>query len=353
MAWIYGRDDRFYCAKATDYKTIRNTGGAASVAATDACLHQAFTGNRSANYLAAPDKESTATVGYIDRAIAGRFAPAAASITTPLFTGSGAGVQPDNGILFESGFGKATVSGGASVTYGPAGTRYMDTTTPVAAEVWGFNAAKRGRVAVGLVNRLVISAGGDFASVQADLLCYAFLTQDRFAAASTAEKMGLTSWPTEPASQTYTGSEMKGFTGVLTLDGKTFTNVRGVTLTCDFGRQFRVGKFTNDGSEFFPDAPEEGQPSFVLDADLWSMSDSTDLDGVIAKIAARTAFDGTLVIGSTAGGIYTFSLNNLIIPDGHEIDHSDGDDRKVVSIKGLRAQCTNSSTRDECALVIT
>jgi hypothetical protein len=351
MSWIYGRDDRLYLAKATDYKTIRNTGGAASVGAADACLHQSFTGNRSPNYLQPPDKESTATIGYKDRAIAGRFNSAPASIVTPMFVASAAGQQPDNGILFESAFGKVTAAG--TVTYGPDGVKYVNETTPVAVEAWGFNTApKRGRVAVGIVNRLVISAGADFATVSADLLAYAYLTQDRFAAASVAEKMGITAWPNEPGTQTYTGSEMTGFTGTVTLAGHVFSAVRNFTLTCNFNRQFRPGKFANDGSEYFPSEIVEGQPEFNLDIDLWSEAASADLDDVVAKIAARTAFDGTLVLGATAGGIYTFSLNNLIIPDGHEAEHADGDDRKVVSIRGLRAQITAAGTRDECNLVI-
>jgi hypothetical protein len=351
MAWIYGRDDRLYLAKATDYKTIRNTAGAASVAAADACLHQSFTGNRSPNYLQPPDKESTATIGYKDRAIPGRFNAAPASIVTPMFVASGAGAQPDNSILFESAFGKVTTAG--TVTYGPHGTKYVNEADPVSVEAWGFNTGpKRGRVAVGIVNRLVISAGADFATVSADLLAYAYLTQDRFLAAATAEKMGISAWPTEPATQTYTGSEMTGFTGLCTLAGHTFDTVRNFTLTCNFARQFRPGKFTNDGSEYFPSEIVEGQPEFTLDIDLWSESGNANLDDVVAKIAARTAFDGSVVLGATAGGIYTFALNNLIIPDGHEAEHNDGDDRKVVSIRGLRAQITAAGTRDECSCVI-
>lgn len=353
MAWIYGRDERLYLAKATDYKTIRNTTGAASVAATDACLHTAFSASRAASYLQPPDKESTATIGYKDRAIPGKLNASPASIGTPMFTASGAGVQPDNGILFESAFGKVTISAGVSVTYGPDGTRYLNETTPVAVEAWQFvTGGKRQKAVVGVVNQLVIQGAQDFVSVQAELLCFNVLTQDRFAASSTAEKMGLTAWPTEPASQTYTGAEMMGFTGVMTLDGDAYTTVRNFTLTYNFNRQFRSGKFANDGTEFLPSDIYEGQPEFTLDVDLWSEASNADLDALVAKIAARTSFDGSVEFGTVAGGTYLFSLNDLIVPDGHEIDHADGDDRKVVSIRGLRAQITPGS-RNEGNLVIT
>jgi hypothetical protein len=356
MAYLFSRNDRFYCAKQTAFATIRNAGGAASVAAADACKHVSFSADPARTQLNPPDKEVNAFLGFIDRSRAGRFAPAAASVVTPLFSGSGAGVAPDNGPIFESALGKETIVAATSVTYGPSGTKYLDETTPVTCELWGFNTgAKRGKVAFGaLVNRLRISAGQDFAEVAADFLCYNVLTQDRFAAAActTAEKGGLTSWPAEPGGQTYTGNSLQGFTGNVVLDGVTYTTVRNVSVTCDMGRQFRADKFDDDGTEYLPTEPMELMPTFTLDIDLWS-TDSSDLTSLLVKIANRTAFDATLTIGATAGGIYTVSLNNLIMPDGREAASSDGDDRKVISLTGLRAQCTSTSVRDECTIAIT
>jgi hypothetical protein len=355
MSFLYERNKRLYVAKQTAgaFSTIRNTAGAADVAAADACKHRSFTAEPTRTRLAAPDVESTAFLGYIDRTIAGRFGAAPASTVTSLFSATGAGVQPDIGPILESAFGKVTIAAGVSATYGPAGVKYLDEASPITCELWEFvTGAKRGKVAFGaLVNRFVIAAGQDYADLTADYLCFNVLTQDRFPAASTSEKGGLTAWPTEP-SQTYTGSPLTGFTMTLTLDGIVYTTVRSVSVTGSMGRQFRADKTAVDGSEYLPTEPFEMMPEFTLDFSVHS-TDASDLSALIAKIAARTQFDASLVIGNAAGGTYTIPLNNLISPEGREAVHGGGDDRAAVTVSGLRAQATSTSVRDECTVVLT
>jgi hypothetical protein len=357
MEYIYGRNDRVYVAKATTFSTIRNTTGTASLAATDAVKHKTLTARVMRNRIAASDKEATAYLGYIDRTRRGRYS-GSASLTMPLFSGPSAGVEPDHGCILESAFGKKTISAGVSVTYAADASatilKYLNETTPVTCELWGLNAALRGVVSYGaLVNRLRITGGQDSAELSADFVSYYTLAQDRFANAIAAEKGGITAWPTEPATQTYTGSEMTGFTGHIVLDGITYTALRNFTLTANLNRGYRMDKFTDDGSEYFPYGPFEMMPEFTLDVSLWS-NDSSDLTALLQKIANRTSVDATLVIGATAGGIYTIPLNNLIKPDGDEDPvSSDGDDRKSIDSTGLRAQATSTSVRDEVSLVIT
>lgn len=348
MAYLYGRLDRFYCAKQVNYHTIRHNAGAASLAAADACRHVSFSATPSRGRIGASDKESGAALVYIDRTRAGRMS-GTASVSMPLFSGSGAGVAPDCGPILESAFGQEAIAAGVSVTYSrlPSGL--------VTCELWGFNAeGVRGVCAYGsLVNRLVISGGQDSANLSAEFLSYYVLGQDRYGNASAAEKGGLTSWPTEPASQTYTGTELTGFTGVFTIDGTTYTTLRDFTITMNMNRDYDRMRYTNDGTEFFPQNPFELTPEITLDFSMWS-TDAASLDTLLGKIAARTAVDATIVIGATAGGIFTFSLNNLIVPDDREgFTHEDGDDRKVINVSGLRAQATNTASVDEIGLVIT
>jgi hypothetical protein len=348
MAYLYGRLDRFYCAKQTAYGTIRNTEGVASLAATDACKHISFSATPSRGRIQASDKESGAALVYIDRSRAGRMS-GTASVSMPLFSGSGAGVAPDCGPILESAFGKEEIAAGASVTYSrlPSGL--------VTCELWGFNAGgKRGVCAYGsLVNRLTITGGQDSANLSADFLSYYVLGQDRFANASAAEKGGLTAWPNEPATQTYTGAELTGFTGTFTIDGQAYTAVRDFTITMSMNRDYDRMRYANDGTEFFPQNPFELTPEITLDFSMWS-TDAASIDALLGKIANRTPVDATIVIGATAGGIYTFTLNNLIVPDDREgFTHEDGDDRKVLNFTGLRAQASNTSSTDEIGLVIT
>lgn len=352
MANVYGRNDLFFCAKQTAYDAIRNTEGAASLAAADACRHSSLSITPIRSRLQPTDKESTNGLAYIDRSRAGRMS-ATASLSLPLQSSSGATAPPDCGPILESAFGKETI-GATTVTYGPDGTQYMSPTSPVTCELWGMNSAGvRGACAYGaLVNRLQISGGQDSVNLSADFVCRYAITQDRFTNASSSEKGGLTAWPSVPASQTYTGSELNGFTGVFTADATTY-NLRNFTITMNMNRAYDVNHFAADGSEFFPIAPFELIPEILLDFSIWSTTDAA-LTTLLGKLANRTAFDVTIQVGSVAGGIYTFSLNNLIIPDGANGDgyrHEDGDDRKAISISGLRAQATNASTRDEIVLV--
>lgn len=353
--YIFGRNDRLYVAKGVSYSTIRNTGGAASLATADACKHKTFTARANRARLAASDKEATAFLGYIDRTRKGRFS-GTASIATPLFSSSGAGVEPDYGPVLESAFGKATIAVGASVTYGPALTgtiaKYMDETAPVTCELWGMNAALRGVCAYGaLVNRLKLSGGQDSAELTADFITYYTLAQDRFANAETGEKGGLTTWPAEPGTQTYTGSEMTGFTTLLTIDGVAY-NPRNWGVDINFNRAYRMDRCAIDGSEYYPSEPYEMMPEVTFTASLWS-TDAAAMTTLLGKIANRVTVDASVVVGSLAGGIYTIPLNNLIKPDGdNDPVHSDGDDRKSIDLT-LRAQATSTSVRDEVSLILT
>lgn len=357
-SYLYGKDDRFYCAKQTSYSVIRNTEGAASLVGTDAARHSGLSAAAIRNRLPATDKESNGFAGYIDHTRKGRYAAGPVSVKFPLCSSSGAGVESDHGPIFEAAMGKATVAAATSVTYGPNGAKYMNEASPVTCELWGFNqGAELGVVAVGAIpNRLSLQVGQDSAEVSVDFAAYYALGQDRFANAETAEKCGLTAWPTEPATQTYAGAQLTGFTTLVTLDGIAY-NVRGTTFTANLKRAYRMDKCAIDGTEYFPSDPfeltGEGGPEFLLDVDLWS-TDSSDLRALRRKYANRTPFDGVIVIGSVAGGIWTINLNNLIRPGGdNDPVHEDGDDRKVVRLTGLRAQCTNTSARDECTIVHT
>ena len=348
MAYLYGRNDRFYVAKQVTYTTIRHTDGTASLAAADACRHRTFTATPSRGRLEPTYKEATTNLVYIDQTRAGRMS-GTATVTMPLFSASGVDAPPDCGPILESAFGLQTINAGVNVQY----TRLP--TGLVTCELWGFNAgAQRGVCAFGsLVNRLTLTGGQDSADISADFLCYNVLTQDRFGSASAAEKGGLIAWPTEPASQTYTGSELTGFTGTFTADGQAYTTLRNFTVTMNMNRQYDIERFAADGTEYFPQNPFELMPEILLDFSMWS-TDVAAFNTLLGKIANRTAFDATIVLGASANGIYTIALNNLIIPDDREgFTHEDGDDRKVINVTGLRAQATSTAVKDEIVITKT
>jgi hypothetical protein len=356
-AYTFGSNNRFYLAKGASYSTIRNSSGVASLAGTDACKHASFTPVASRERIAAADIEATAFAGFIDQTRQGRFS-GTASVAMALRGGSAAGTAPDCGPLLESALGKVT-AGGSTMVYASASQgsvpKYLDESTPVTCEMWGFNpGATRGACAYGgLVNKLTLSAGQSGGQLSADLICYYVLGQDRFSAASTAEKGGLTAWPSEPSTPAYTGSEVNTFSTLVTLDGVAY-NARSVSVSCNFNRGYRMDKCAIDGTEFLGYGPYEMEPEFLLDVSLFNLdSNGTDLSTLLGKVSSRTAFDASVVIGTTAGGIYTVALNNLIMPgDKTDVFPTNGDDRQVIELKGLRAQASSTSVRDEISLTI-
>jgi hypothetical protein len=205
-----------------------------------------------------------------------------------------------------------------------------------------------------LPNRFSLSVGQESAGLSVDFIGYYALSKDRYDNASTAEKGGLSAFPSEPGSQTYTGSELTSFVSSFTINGVDQTSIfRNANINGNLSRAYRMDKFGTSGAEYFPADPYEMMPEWLVDVTFHSC-DAASLTTLLKKVANREAVDASLVIGNTAGGINTIALNNLIIPDGDdEPVHEDGDDRKTVTIRGLRCQATNTSSRDEISWVCT
>lgn len=351
--YVYGRNDIFCVAAGSAFNAINNASGAATIAAVNAAKHKSFAAVANRARLAATDKEATAFLGYIDRTRRGRYS-GSATYGAPLYSSTGPGVEPAIGPILAAAFGAKTIAAGVSVTYGPAGVKYMNEPSPLCCELWGFNpAGVRGSCTFGAIpNKLTLAAGQDSAELTVDFLAYYTLGQDRFANAETNEKGGLTAFPTPPTAPAYSGSELTGFVLALTLDGVGY-NPRSASFSATFNRGYRMDLCAADGTEYYGYAPRELMPEFTLDAALWN-TDDANLAALLAKIDNRTPFNASLQIGSVAGGIYTLTLKNLIVPgDTRGWTDDDGDDRKALNIKGLRAQATSTSVRDEAQLVLT
>lgn len=348
MEYLYGRDDLFFLRKQTDYAAIGHNEGVALIAGTDACRHSSLKITPIRPRLAPSYKEDGSARVYIDNTRPGKMSGTAA-LSLPLFSSTGAGVEADCGLIWEAAFGQKSISNGVSVTY----SRLPTGMVPV--ELWGFNlAGLRGAVAYGsILNRLTLTAGEERTALSTDWICRYALTQDRFPNASTAEKAGLTAWPNVPT-PTYTGDEILGFTGSFLADGQAF-NLRNFTITMNWNRQYDTNHFANDGSEYLSINPFERKPEILLDFSVWS-TDDANLTTLLGKIANRTPIPAVIAIGATAGSTYTFTLHDLIIPEGSGGEgwtHDDPEDRKAITVTGLRAQATNTSTYDEISLVHT
>src|SRR5207244_1430504 len=83
------------------------------------------------------------------------------------------------------------------------------------------------RIGMGaIVKDATFTLGPDIATLSANGECIWVIDSDNFASLTTAEKGGLTAFPTEPASPVAHGNAVIGFTGAITMDGQTIADLK-------------------------------------------------------------------------------------------------------------------------------
>lgn len=337
------RTGRMYVAKQTVPTEIRNTSGTASLAAADACKHKTFDITIDPGRIPAFDKEDTADLGWVDRSRPGGKKPASFTCSMGLRGGAAADAEPDCGALLECLFGAKAINTGVSVVYS-----LNPSNVGQACEIWGFDvpSAVTQWCAFGCIpNTATFELGPVNPSVTFGGPAYWGLSNDQFAAASTEEKGGLTTFPTEPSTQTYTGNPVS-VAGSITVNTVTHTDIRNVKIGLDMGRAYDPDIF----GAVYGTAPYEDVPTITLDFTIKS-SDLSSLVTLRQNMLAYTDMDATVVIGGVAGAIYTFALKRLRFPFVAKIDESQR--LKALTVTGCRAQMNASGARDEITLTRT
>ncbi len=249
---------------------------------------------------------------------------------------------PDIDAFLESLMGKAA-----------SGSTYQLEDLDPSITIWDFNrpSTMNQRCAPGaIVQRMGISFGQTFATVDFSGECKCVVGSSTFASESELAKSGLVTFPTEPASPTVVGASLAsvvtGYKGVITLDGQEFVTIREGQIEITVDRELKKDAWNND----LPVGIMSGVRTARISRLAMDDDDSTELATLIAK-----SYDGTSLVdfvfqlGLTATGIYTLTFRNIILPKP-KYDYSGK--RRGIVFENLQAASTDLTSKDEMEIVV-
>lgn len=266
------------------------------------------------------------------------------SLEVPLQGSGTAGTVPDMDAILVGLFGATgTVVSSTSVTYAIAAVN-------VGLTLWKFKdpagSNVPNQVGVGaIVNQFEINAGEEAeATLSVSGPMVDVIEKPNFGSLTTAEKFGLTSFPSEPSATTFLGTPALAFTGSVTINSVATFKLRSFRITGNMNRNIR---YAHGG--YAVSVPNNSKRSIVVDFSVYEEDTS---DQAALRHLSRTGgtFDASLAIGGDAGNIFTFNLNNLVIGT---VTEESGGPESILNFNGCEASITNASSNDELNVVLT
>jgi len=235
-----------------------------------------------------------------------------------LIPSGAAGTAPDCDHLLYSAFGQAgTVVSSTSVTYS------LTDDTPSALSLFMFRHGQSG-----LTNQIIWGAvvqevefvlNQDFLRASFRGMGAYMLDSDYFASEDTTAKAGLTSFAAEPGSISYNGSAIPGYPATVTIDsGSVETQLTAATIRLTTG--YRVA---NDviaspyGAQILAGQRQVAVRLQFRDSDLAALKDLKQ------KAKGNSTIAASIVVGSAAGSILTFTMPALQLIPHSRSDQAD------------------------------
>jgi hypothetical protein len=298
-----------------------------------------FTGNFPTNTRADKTGELSLLGGQLGR-INGSF-----SITMDLAGGDVVGGPPDANNFISSCFGKA---GAPTPTVSPTSFVYALDDTTYMIDAWDFAPTGFQQIAAlaSVVTDLEIAWGDNFGvltinGVSAVIMDDNFLTSG----ATTAMKMGLSSYPTVPTTPVTHGGAAVGFTGQMTVDSNIMAEVKTGNMRWRSGRQLIQDSFGTYVATGVEAANRTATISFLTDD-----SDTTALKNVMLKAKTKAAVNTVMTVGTIAGNTWTGNFNNMLF---NSPARQDGQIRFQQQFPESLAYESAVGAKDESTLVIT
>jgi hypothetical protein len=333
------RLQRAYLVEQTDPQIINNSSGAASVTASNTCVYTKLTLNPIINQIVRPDitgsrdllqsmKGRQSGTWGMDMSLAGNGA---------------AGVVPDCDPILQSLFGQAaTISAGVSCTYA-----LTDAVTAFSLYRFRTPAGLTNHIGGGsVVSECTFTLGPDIATLSAQGTSLWVLDSDNFSNFTTAAKMGLTSFPTEPGSPVSHGLAVIGFTGAITMDSGAVLRLKTATIKTSTGNRLiddTFGSFTSTG---VVGDERKTTVAFTLDD-----TDEAAIQNLKAKAFSQAAINMVLQVGTIAGNTWTWTLKNVQL---QEPTYAEGNKSVFhLAFGESTAHGTSLTSLDSVSLVIT
>jgi hypothetical protein len=334
------RQERVYLQVESAFGTVPNTTGTATLAGSNACRHvQAGLVPGVANY-PRPDKTGTRSqvVGLLGRK------SATWNLSQSLAGSGAAGTAPDCGPILQCLFGQApTVVSSTSVTY-----NLTDPATIPSLNLWSFRTPStlQQRVIVGgVVGEATFQLGQNVATWSASGTGIWCLDSDNFSTEDVTEKGGLTAFPTEPGSPVTNGNATVGFTGQATFDSNVIAEIQTATIRVRTGNAVATDTF----GSYYPVLAEGEQRTIGIAFTVYD-SDGTGIKDIKAKAITQTPITVTIQIGTIAGNIWTFTLNNVQVA---QPTYDDSRNRFMCVFPESLAHASSITARDEVVLALT
>jgi hypothetical protein len=337
MATINNQQQYLFVQEQSAYDAIPHSGGTATVANADACRIVKFSPTLEQANLIRPDKSPGLgpTVGILGRPNV-RW-----SASMSMAASGAAGTEPDMKKLLKALFWKAcAVVSSTSCTYA------LDTNIYYLSlwDFWDPATALQQVLHGAVVDRAVFDFFADFPTVEFSGVGRYLLNSEYFASANSVQKAGLTAFPSRPSAPVTNGAPSPGYNGTFTIDSTAYTQLTACRLTMGMNRSMRAGGLGAGLSGLGRGDKRQCTLEFGLTED-----DSASLKTLRSKALAGTPVNAVVTVGTAAGSIWTFNLNNILLAVP---TRDDGDVDVVISATG-GLNASSQTAVDDMTLVLT
>lgn len=210
-------------------------------------------------------------------------------------------------------------TGNAAYTSGGTGSKVAIAYSPADAQLsftgWSFrNPSTSNQRAIGgcVSKQATFNLGEDIATWQCTGEGYWQNDSLNFSNATTAEKMGLTAFPTLPGSIVTNGTGIGGFTGAAVMNGVIQARIRTAQIKYGSGLDIPNDIF---GSPF-GDIPEADERNIVLSYNMYE-DDSASQAALEQAAARKSSIDFVFQVGTVAGNAYFMVVRGvqLAVPE--------------------------------------
>ena len=341
MSIINPNDSRVFVQCTTPWvAAIPNTTGTATVADSDAVRH--ISCNLSAPRNLVPQRARTGSLGMLVGQ--GGRRSSSFELEVPLQGSGTAGTKSDMDPIWEAIVGAAgTVDAGVSVTYAPAdaagGLAIWKFKDPAGSNIW--NSVIGG----GVVESWEVNAGDE---AEASLMVRGpgvyVVNKPKFSSIDTAGKLGLTSFPTEPASPVYLGVPALAFVGSITINSVSTFKLSKMRVFGQMNRSLRA-----PFGSYYSNVLLQGRRIYGCDFTVYEEDTSAMAD--LRHLAYSNATcNAVLTLGDTAGNSHTFTLNRIVMGS---VVEEDGDVESTVTFSGNNSAMSALAANDEFSYAAT